>query len=59
MTKTQFGKEVGLSSPTLARMGKGKYINLESLERICHYFGCQLNEAVEISCGDGKVNEKR
>ena len=37
MTKTQLREAVGFSSATLAKMSKGKYISLETIENICKY----------------------
>ena len=47
MTKTDLRKKLGLSSATLAKLGKGEPLSGESIERLCIYFHCQPGELVE------------
>lgn len=48
MTKTQLREAVGFSSATLAKMSKGEYISLETVENICKYLNCNIEDVVEI-----------
>ena len=48
MTKTQLREAVGFSSATLAKMSKGEYISLETVENICKYLNCVIEDVVEI-----------
>ena len=48
MTKTQLREAVGFSSATLAKMSKGKYISLETIENICKYLDCKIEDVIEI-----------
>ena len=48
MTKTQLREAVGFSSATLAKMSKGKYISLETVENICKYLDCKIENVIEI-----------
>ena len=48
MTKTQLREAVGFSSATLAKMSKGEYISLETIENICKYLDCKIEDVVEI-----------
>ena len=48
MTKTQLRKAVGFSSATLAKMSKGEYISLETIENICKYLDCKIEDVIEI-----------
>ena len=48
MTKTQLRTEVGFSSATLAKMSKGEYISLETVENICKHLDCKIEDVVEI-----------
>lgn len=48
MTKTQLRTAVGFSSTTLAKMSKGEYISLETLENICKYLNCKIEDVIEI-----------
>ena len=44
LKKTEFGAKAG----TLARMGKGQFISMELLVRICKYLNCTFDDVVEI-----------
>lgn len=46
--KTEFAANAGISQNTLAKMGKGQYISMEMLVRICKYLECTLDDIVEI-----------
>lgn len=48
MTRTQLREEVGFSSSTLAKMSKGEYISLETIEKICNYLNCKIEDVIEI-----------
>ena len=48
MTKTQLREAVGFSSATLAKMSKGKYISLKTIENICKYLDCKIEDVIEI-----------
>ena len=48
MTKTQLREAVGFSSATLAKMSKGEYISLETIEHICIYLQCNIEDVVKI-----------
>lgn len=48
LKKTEFAANAGISQNTLARMGKGQYISMELLVRICKYLNCTFDDVVEI-----------
>ena len=48
MTQTQLRAAVGFSSATLAKMSKGEYISLETIENICKYLNCKIEDVIEI-----------
>lgn len=48
MTKTQLRTAVGLSTATLAKLSKGEYISLETIENICKYLNCKIEDVIEI-----------
>ena len=48
MTKTQLREAVGFSSATLAKMSKGEYISLETIENICKYLDCKIEDVIDI-----------
>lgn len=47
LTKTQMREEIGLSPATLAKMGKGEYVSMEVLDKICSHFKVQPNQVIE------------
>ena len=56
--KTEFAREVGISSNTLAKLSKNELVSLEVLVRICQRLDCPLGDIVQIvphepSAGDG------
>lgn len=48
LKKTEFAAKAGISQNTLARMGKGQFISMELLVRICRYLNCTFDDVVEI-----------
>lgn len=47
-TKTQLRIAVGFSSTTLAKLSKGEYVSLETIENICKYLNCKIEDVIEI-----------
>ncbi|RAV18804.1 helix-turn-helix domain-containing protein [Paenibacillus contaminans] len=47
MTKTQLREKLGLSTATLAKLGKDEYVSLEVIDKICTLFNCQPNDVIE------------
>ncbi len=58
MTKTQLREAVGFSSATLAKMTKGEYVSLETVDNICQYLNCRVEEVIEILPTPLIYNEK-
>lgn len=48
MKRTDLKTLVGISSNTLAKMGKNDYVSLEVLERICGAFNCEIGDIIEL-----------
>ncbi len=49
MKRTDLKTIAGVSSNTLAKMGKNEYVSLEVLERICKRFKCDIGDIIEIN----------
>lgn len=49
VTKTEFRLMAGLSSATLAKLGKGEHVSMDVLERICLALDCQPSDIMEVS----------
>lgn len=52
MKRTDLKDEIGISSNTLAKLGKNEYISLEIIERICRGLDCDIEDVVEIVKND-------
>lgn len=48
ITKTQLRLNVGFSSATLAKISKNEYISMETLENICKYLDCNIENVIEF-----------
>lgn len=47
MTKTKLREAVGFSTVTLAQMGRGEYISMETLDKICNYLGTPIEQVIK------------
>lgn len=48
MKKTEFAKKAGISSASVAKLGKGANITTDVLVKICEYLKCDIADIVEI-----------
>lgn len=48
MTKTQLREKVGFSPATLAKISKDEYVSMETLDSICKYFNCKIEDIIEF-----------
>ena len=46
MYKKDLGEKLGISSATLAKMGKGENVSMEVLQKICEYMDCDIGDIV-------------
>ncbi len=51
MKKTDLVKKVGISTNTLAKLGKNKFVKMESVAKIALYFDVQISDIVEVFSG--------
>ncbi|MCY7485831.1 helix-turn-helix domain-containing protein [Paenibacillus alvei] len=47
MTKTEYRQATGISTATLAKMGRGEYVSMDVLDKTCTLFDVPLQEVVE------------
>ncbi|MFW5438130.1 helix-turn-helix domain-containing protein [Paenibacillus apiarius] len=47
MTKEDLRVALGFGRNTIAKMGKGEYVSLEVIDKICTYLGVQPNDVIE------------
>lgn len=52
MQKKDLIDELGISSTTIAKMGKGEKVSLDVLERICSYFDCNIGDVMSFEKDD-------
>ena len=48
MYKKDLGEKLGISSATLAKMGKGETVSMEVLQKICEYMDCDIGDIVNL-----------
>lgn len=48
MTKTQLRESVGFSSATLAKISKNEYVSMETLDNICKFLNCKVEDVIEF-----------
>ncbi len=48
MKKQDLVEQVGLSSSTVAKMGKGEDVSMDVLRRICAYLQCNIGDIMEM-----------
>lgn len=48
MKKTEFAKKAGISSASVAKLGKGANITTDVLLKICEYMNCDISDIVEV-----------
>lgn len=56
MKKTEFAKKAGISSASVAKLGKGANITTDVLLKICDYLNCDISDIVEV-VPDDSVND--
>ncbi len=48
MKKTEFAKKAGISTASVAKLGKGANITTDVLLKICEYFKCDISDIMEV-----------
>ena len=48
MQKKDLIDKIGISSTTIAKMGKGEKVSLDVIERICTYFDCNIGDVINF-----------
>ena len=54
MTKTEMRKQAGISSSSLAKLGKGETVTTSVLVKICEVLKCGLSDIAEVIESDRK-----
>ena len=48
MTKTQLREATGIGTNTLAKISKNEYVSMSTLDSICKYFHCKIEDIIEF-----------
>ena len=48
LKKQDLVEKVGLSSSTIAKMGKGEDVSMDVLKRLCAYLNCDIGDIMEM-----------
>ena len=48
MNKTQLREATGMSMNTLAKISKNEYVSMATLDNICKYFHCKIEDVIEF-----------
>ena len=49
MSKSELAKAIGISSSTMAKMGKDEMVKMETLVKICKVLDCKLDDIVDMN----------
>lgn len=49
LKRTDLKEIAGISSSTLAKLGKDEYVSMESVDRICAALKCDISEVISVS----------
>lgn len=48
LKKSEFAKQAGISSPTLAKMSKNQLVSMDVIVKICKFLDCSIEEVLEV-----------
>lgn len=54
MYKKDLTEKLGISSATIAKMGKGESVSIEVLQKICKYMDCDIGDIMSFEKNDHK-----
>ena len=49
LKRTDLKEIAGISSSTLAKLGKDEYVSMESIDRICAALKCDISDVISVS----------
>ncbi|MCD7739531.1 MAG: helix-turn-helix transcriptional regulator [Lachnospiraceae bacterium] len=49
LKRTDLKELAGISSSTLAKLGKDEYVSMESIDKICAALKCDISEVISVS----------
>lgn len=55
--KTELCEKAGISSSTLAKLGKNEIVSIEVLQRVCDALNCDIGDVMSFREGVENINE--
>lgn len=49
ISRTQLREATGMSMNTLAKIGKDEYVSMATLDAICSYLNCKIEDVIEFN----------
>lgn len=59
LKRTKLCETAGISSSTLAKLGKNEIVSIDVLERICDALSCDIGDIMSFREGDLATNDKK
>lgn len=56
MYKKDLTEKLGISSATIAKMGKGESVSVEVLQKICEYMDCNIGDIMSFEKAEKEEN---
>lgn len=50
MKRTDLHRLAGISTTTIAKLGKDEYVSMECMDRICSALGCDIGDVMTVIC---------
>lgn len=47
INKSNFAKECNVTMPTISKMSKNRYVDMSTLDKICNYLHCSIEDIIE------------
>lgn len=57
MSRTQLGKEAGISTNAMAHLVKNEVVRVDVLVKICGVLGCKIEDIMDIIPAEDGINE--
>lgn len=57
MYKKDLTEKLGISSATIAKMGKGESVSIEVLQKICEFMDCNIGDIMSFEKNDEEKGE--
>lgn len=59
LKRTKLCETAGISSSTLAKLGKNEIVSIDVLERVCDALSCDIGDIMSFREGDLAIDDKK